>query len=85
MDRKKIKSLLGLAILRVNEVVPDFEDLDKVLPLLEQAYDEADKSDWISVKERLPEFEEEVLVTNEENKEIWFYRLFISHFLPFLN
>lgn len=70
MDRKKIKSLLGLAILRVNEVVPDFEDLDKVLPLLEQAYDEADKSDWISVKERLPEFEEEVLVTNEENKEI---------------
>lgn len=72
MDRKKIKSLLGLAILRVNEVVPDFEDLDKVLPLLEQAYDEADKSDWISVKERLPEFEEEVLVTNEENKEICF-------------
>jgi hypothetical protein len=42
MDRKKIKSLLGLAILRVNEVVPDFEDLDKVLPLLEQAYDEAE-------------------------------------------
>ncbi len=72
MDRKKIKSLLGQAILRVNEIVPDFEDLDKVLPLLKQAYDEADKSDWISVKERLPEFEEEVLVTNEKNKEIWF-------------
>jgi hypothetical protein len=62
MDREKIKSLLGQAILRVNEVVPDFEDLDKVLPLLEQAYDEADKSNWISVKERLPEFDEEVLV-----------------------
>ena len=45
MDRKKIKSLLGQAILRVNEVVPDFEDLDKILPLLKQAYDEADKSD----------------------------------------
>ena len=72
MDRKKINSLLGLAILRVNEVVPDFEDLDKVLPLLNQAYDEADKSDWISVKERLPEFGEEVLVTNEEDKDTWF-------------
>ena len=72
MDRKKINSLLGLAILRVNEVVPDFEDLDKVLPLLNQAYDEADKSDWISVKERLPEFGEEVLVTNEEDKDMWF-------------
>ena len=31
MDREKIKSLLGQAILRVNEVVPDFEDLDKQL------------------------------------------------------
>ena len=72
MDRKKIKSLLGLAILRVNEVVQDFEDLDKVLPLLKQAYDESDKSDWISVKERLPEFGEEVLVTNVEDKDIWF-------------
>ena len=72
MDREKIKSLLGQAILRVNEVVPDFEDLDKVLPLLKQAYDEADKSDWISVKERLPEFGEEVLVTNEEDKDMLF-------------
>lgn len=72
MDREKIKSLLGQAILRVNEVVPDFEDLDKVLPLLKQAIDELDKSDWISVKERLPEFGEEVLVTNEEDKDMWF-------------
>ena len=54
--------------MRVNEVVPDFEDLDKIIPLLKQAYDEADKSDWISVKERFPEFEEEVLVTNDKNK-----------------
>ena len=43
MDREKIKSLLGQAILRVNEVVPDFEDLDKVLPLLRQSIDELDK------------------------------------------
>ena len=50
MDREKIKSLLGQAILRVNEVVPDFEDLDKVLPLLRQAIDELDKSDSGSVK-----------------------------------
>lgn len=49
MDREKIKSLLGQAILRVNEVVPDFEDLDKVLPLLRQAIDELDKSDSGSV------------------------------------
>lgn len=49
MNRKKIKSLLGQAILRVNEVVPDFEDLDKVLPLLKQAYDELDKSESGSV------------------------------------
>lgn len=73
MDRKKIKSLLGQAILRVNEVVPNFDDLDKILPLLEQAYDEADKSNWISVKERLPEFDEEVLVTNDKNKEMWWF------------
>ena len=46
--------------------------MDKIIPLLKNAYDEADKSDWISVKERLPEFEEEVLVTNDKNKEIWF-------------
>ena len=49
MDRKKIKSLLGLAILRVNEVVPDFEDLDKIFPLLRQAIDELDKSESGSV------------------------------------
>lgn len=49
MDREKIKSLLGQAILRVNEVVPDFEDLDKVLSLLRQAIDELDKSDSGSV------------------------------------
>ena len=49
MDREKIKSLLGQAILRVNEVVPDFEDLDKVLPFLRQAIDELDKSDSGSV------------------------------------
>ena len=49
MDRRKIKSLLGLAILRVNEVVPNFEDLNKVLPLLRQAFDELDKSDSGSV------------------------------------
>lgn len=72
MDREKINNLLGQAILRVNEVVSDFDDLDKVLPLLRQVIDELDKPDWISVKERLPEFDEEVLVTNEENKEIWF-------------
>ena len=73
MDREKIKSLIGQAILRVNEVVPDFDDLDKVLPLLRQAIDEADKPDWISVKERLPEFGEEVLVTNDKDKEeMWF-------------
>lgn len=48
--QRKIKSLLGQAILRVNEVVPDFEDLDKVLPLLRQAIDELDKSDSGSVK-----------------------------------
>lgn len=45
MDRKKIKSLLGQAILRVNEVVPNFDDLDKILPLLRQAIDELDKSE----------------------------------------
>lgn len=49
MDRRKIKSLLGLAILRVNEVVPDFDDLDKILPLLRQAIDELDKSESGSV------------------------------------
>lgn len=49
MDRKKIKSLLGLAILRVNEVVPNFDDLDKILPLLRQAIDELDKSESGSV------------------------------------
>lgn len=49
MDREKIKSLLDQAILRVNEVVPDFEDLDKVLPLLRQAIDELDKSESGSV------------------------------------
>lgn len=49
MDRRKIKSLLGLAILRVNEVVPDFEDLNKVFSLLRQAIDELDKSDSGSV------------------------------------
>ena len=49
MDRKKIKNLLGLAILRVNEVVPNFDDLDKILPLLRQAIDELDKSESGSV------------------------------------
>ena len=49
MDRRKIKSLLGLAILRVNEVVPNFDDLDKILPLLRQAIDELDKSESGSV------------------------------------
>ena len=49
MDRKKTKSWLGQEILRVNEVVPNFEDLDKVFPLLRQAIDELDKSDSGSV------------------------------------
>ena len=49
MDRKKIKSLLGQAILRVNEVVPNIDDLDKILPLLRQAIDELDKSESGSV------------------------------------
>ena len=49
MDRKKIKSLLGQAILRVNEVVPNLDDLDKILPLLRQAIDELDKSESGSV------------------------------------
>lgn len=49
MDRKKIKSLLGQAILRVNEVVSNFDDLDKILPLLRQAIDELDKSESGSV------------------------------------
>ena len=40
MDREKIKSLLGQAILRANEVEPNFDDLDKVLPVLRQAIDE---------------------------------------------
>lgn len=75
MDKKKVKELIQkakhLAILRKYENRQTY--LNNCICRLEEALKELQKSDWVSVEDELPPYEEDVLVCNEkEPSDMWF-------------
>lgn len=75
MDKKKVKELIEeakhLAILRKYENRLTY--LNNCICCLKEALEELSKSDWVSVADELPPYEEDVLVCNKnEPDEIWF-------------
>lgn len=78
MDKKKVKELIQ-EVIRNNVDSMEFGSdkhnapLRKANSLLHDALIELGKSDWVSVADELPPYEEDVLVCNKnEPDEIWF-------------
>lgn len=78
MDKKKVKELIR-EVIRNNVDNLSFGDdkhnapLRKANGLLHDALIEIEKSDWVSVKDRLPDLDDSVLVRNENDPEdMWF-------------
>lgn len=75
MDKKKVKELIQEVI---NSNIDSLEfgcdkhnaPLRKANSLLHDALIELGKSDWVSVEDGLPPYDESVLVTNKETPEI---------------
>jgi hypothetical protein len=83
MDKKKVKELIQ-EVIRNNVDSLEFGNdkhnapLRKANTLLHDALIELSKSDWISVEDRLPEYNERVLVRYKYGKETYtiiFYRM----------
>jgi hypothetical protein len=78
MDKKKVKELIQEVISNNVDSLEFGNDkhnapLRKANSLLHDALIELGKSDWVSVEEELPPYEEDVLVCNEnEPSDIWF-------------
>ena len=78
MDKKKGKELIQEVISNNVDSLEFGNDkhnapLRKANSLLHDALIELGKSDWVSVEEELPPYEEDVLVCNEnEPSDIWF-------------
>lgn len=76
MDKKKVKELIQ-EVIRNNVDSLEFGNdkhnapLRKANSLLHDALIELGKSDWVSVKEDLPPYEEEVLVRDINAKGNW--------------
>ena len=75
MDKNKVKQCLS----KVEENLLAYEKTGKRIYLtaacvnLHDAQEEVDKSDWISVNDELPDYNEPVLVCNkEELYDMWF-------------
>lgn len=78
MDKKKVKELIQ-EVIRNNIDSLEFGNdkhnapLRKANSLLHDALIELGKSDWVSVEDGLPPYEEDVLVCNEkEPSDMWF-------------
>ena len=78
MDKKKVKELIQEVISNNVDSLEFGNDkhnapLRKANSLLHDALIELGKSDWVSVEDGLPPYEEDVLVCNEkEPSEMWF-------------
>lgn len=78
MDKKKVKELIQ-EVIRNNVDSLEFGNdkhnapLRKANSLLHDALIELGKSDWVSVEDGLPPYEDDVLVCNEkEPSDMWF-------------
>ena len=72
MDKKKVIELIekGISYLNRRYYIASYEQ--SAMECFKEAIQELSKSDWISVEDRLPEFNKEVLVTSKENPNgIW--------------
>lgn len=68
MDKKKVEELIEQAIIWSRQA-----NQHSVISNLEEALKELKKSDWVSVEDGLPPYEEDVLVCNEkEPSDMWF-------------
>lgn len=65
MDKKKVKELIEQAIIWSRQA-----NQYSVISNLEEALKELNKSDWVSVEDGLPPYDESVLVTNKETPKI---------------
>lgn len=66
MEKKKVKAMIEDAISRLAILHADEGDsCEHIIKILENALEELSKSDWISVKDKLPPYDESVLVCNE--------------------
>lgn len=78
MDKKKVKELIQEVISNNVDSLEFGSDkhnapLRKANSLLHDALIELGKSDWVSVEDGLPPYEEDVLVCNEkEPSDMWF-------------
>lgn len=82
MDKKKVKELIFEAHHCIEEVFDRQADNNNAIDatslaiasiILLTAISELSKSDWVSVEEELPPYEEDVLVCNEnEPSDMWF-------------
>lgn len=80
MDKEKVKEILR-EVIRNNIDSLEFDNdrhnapLRKANGLLHDALIELDKSDWVSVEDKLPPYDKEVEVCNEYvPNEIWYSR-----------
>lgn len=79
MDKKKVKELIEQIqkycdqAYNPNWQPKSFEEFIKLGNICREAIKEINKSDWVSVEDGLPPYEEDVLVCNEdEPSDIWF-------------
>lgn len=79
MDKKKVKELALDTLTSIKEAMNSTNDAILSLTLANIASKiallgvEVNKSDWVSVDDGLPDYEEDVLVCNEkEPSDIWF-------------
>ena len=67
MEKNKVKAMIEDAISRLAILHADEGDsYEHIIKILENALEELSKSDWISVKDKLPPYEKSVLVCNEK-------------------
>ena len=74
MDKKKVKELIEDNLLMVDTIEGfddgDTEQLLNVRRKLNEALEELSKSDWVSVENGLPEYEEDVVVCSTKFPDI---------------
>ena len=73
MDKKKVISIIKKVNRVLSNIKVPFDDcleLDECSKSLKEVIKELNKSDWVSVDDVLPPYDESVLVTNKETPEI---------------
>ena len=76
MDKKKVIELIkkGISYWNRSTYITSYEDDSK--ECFNEAIKELSKSDWISVEDRLPEYDEHVLVYSKRKELYWIsYRM----------